>query len=112
VRMTHRAKEFPDAIVSRSTPASHGKARSSSPRGFETQPMTSGLPTVNAQARLVGHTPMLAEMQKLRTAYGTSLSSSGRSTTLSCSFGSVRAPTATAGDLPRLTATWGTPAGM
>ena len=43
--------------------------------------------------------------------YGTFASSSGRITTLSCSFGSVLAPTKTAGVSPRLTAAWDTPAG-
>ena len=46
------------------------------------------------------------------TSYKTRASKSGRITTLSCSFGSVRAPTKTAGVALRLTATWGTPDGM
>jgi hypothetical protein len=43
--------------------------------------------------------------------YGTRSSRSGRITTLSCSFGSLRAPTNTAGFSLRLTATCGTPGG-
>jgi len=50
---------------------------------------------------------------RLGIGYGTAASRSGRITTLSCSFGSVPAPTATAGVVRlRLTATCGAPAGM
>ena len=101
--------------------------RSHSAPRFDTQDdREMSAPACGQRAGVLGVSRALREWRTRRTfstsarrrpllgiGYGTAASRSGRITTLSCSFGSVRAPTATAGVVGlRLTATCGTPAGM
>src|SRR5215207_5526751 len=71
-----------------------------------------GWPRCWGRARAIDSSQRLGRHRLSDLDYGTRASRSGRSTTLSCSFGSVRAPTKTAGVSVRLAATWATPAGI